>query len=512
MNMKRFNRFFLLFNLFIFICHTAFATTCPSKEALNQLAINTVLTTPRIVGLSIALSHPDCGDFNFVFGEANLANHLPMHEDTLLPIASNTKPILIAMALTLMETKKAHFPAGLHTKLTDIRDKNNQPIFTANGKVNLADGSTIDLVDADFFKIRTGESYDCKKDPVYQCPNLAEIDLHHLLLEASGLADYVRETDLSHDNVPDMLKFVLGKLHSPLKDTGSTEVESDMEALKKFGLVKKANPDPILPAQSHNTDASLLAIILERVSGLSLNELLAQTILKPLGLPLHSMQFVTHAADHHAGVARRYALLNTDEEVEKAIATNTLLLTVNKTLANQLKPSFLSTKGRQLYTTAAKTDAIDVLDLHGQGLFAFPGPGGIIAQPKAYIRFYHAFASGKLLSKEAQQLFNASFVPQVKTSDYHLATGYGSNDKTEWLTSSRPSTFLSHGGFVPGGESSVIYHYESGLTLMVATNTSGNWRNILPLLFVTPTAYLDKSGIWQMQLNYAALFKAYNKG
>lgn len=498
-----------LFSILLAFSHTISASPlCPTNAALSELALQTAANTPRLIGLSIAITHPVCGTFNFTYGKANLATAQPMDANTELAIASNTKPILIVLAFLIMEAYPEKFPEGIYTKLTDIRDNNGLLIFTADGKINTTNGGQIDLVDADFFKLRTGKSYDCKRDTIYQCPNFAEIDLHHLLLESSGLADYIRETDLSHDNVPEMLKFAFSKLFSRAEDPGSKEFQTDVEALKTFGVVKKNNPDPIVPAQSHNTDASLLAIILERVSDQSLNALLTQHILTPLKLPANSMRFVTQTADITSSSARRYALLNTDEEIEKAIAESNLLPTISAPLARQFKPSFLSRLGRKLYTLDKKELAIDVLDLHGQGIFAFPGPGGIIAAPKDYIQFYQALASGKLLSPKSQALFNASFIP-VSHKTYRLSTGYGSNDKTEWMHTEKRPTFLSHGGFVPGGESSVLYHYQTGLTIMVATNTSGNWRNTLPLLFVTPTAYLDKNAIWDLEMKYATLFNVF---
>lgn len=488
--------------------HSSFS--CPNESKLRQLADQTMLSIPRIIGVSIAISHPTCGDFNYTYGESNISTHTPMSDITKLPIASNTKPVLLVLTLMLMEEYPNHFPAGLNTKLTDIRDKNNKPIFTADGKVKMINGSEIDLVDPEFFKLRTGRSYDCKKDTVYQCPNLAEIDLHHLLLESSGLADYMREIDLSHDHSPDMLKFALSKLLSPLSDPGSKEIETDIQALKKFGLVKKSNPDPIIPTQSHNTDASLLAIILERVSDQSLNELLEQKILNRLGLEYDSMRFVTKPSGINEPIARQYALLNTDDEIEIAISTGKLFSILNQTLARQLKPSFLDGIGRHVYRLNATQSAIDVLDLHGQGIFGFPGPGGIIAQPKAYIKFYQALATGKLLSAKAQSLFNASFIPQASSStDYTIATGYESNDYIQWIASPKSPTFLNHGGFVVGGESLVMHNYETGLTIMVATNTSGSWRTTLPLLFVTPTSYFDKNVIWNLEMKFAELFNVF---
>lgn len=481
---------------------------CPTNEEMYQLAEHAIHSYPRAIGVSIAILHPVCGAFNIVFGEADIAKHSMINEDTRLPIASNTKPILLVLILKLMEEYPEHFPSGLQTKLTEIYDINQQPIFTTDGKVNLIDGSQVNLVDADFFKQRTGRSYDCSTDPIYQCPDLSIIDVHHLLIESSGLADYIRETDLSHDNVSENGKFLLSKLFSPLADPGSTEVESDLQALKKFGLVKKANPDPIIVMQSHNTDASLLAIILERVSGKSLNALLQEKIISPLNLPKDSMLFIVTNADASAPAARRYGLLNTDEEIDKAIAEGSLFPTIGEALADKFKPSFLVHVGRNLYQLNNNKQALDLLELHGQGIMAFPGPGGIVAQPKAYVRFYQALGRGRLLSKSSQALFEESFIPQTSNQDYTLSTGYESNDKTQWRTPKFP-VFLSHGGFVPGGESLVMYNYDTGLTIMIATNFSGSWRNRAPFLFVTPTAYHGKEVIADLQLKYAELFNLF---
>lgn len=481
---------------------------CPTTEEMNEVIERAISKQPRRAGISLAILHPVCGSYTATFGEADIANHILMNADTRLPIASNTKPILLVLIFKLMEEYPNNFPQGLQTKLTEIRDHNNQLIFTADGKVLLADNSQIDLVDADYFKQRSGRSYDCTNDPVYQCPDLSTVDLHHLLLESSGLADYIRELDLSHDGSTEIVKFTLSKLFSPLHDPSSTEVQTDLEALKKFGLVKKAAPDPIIPMQSHNTDASLLGIILERVSGQSLNSLLQDKILKPLKLPIDSMHFVVTNTDTTKLAARRYTLLNSDEEIYQAIADGNLFDIVSPSLARKLSPSYLASVGRAIYTVNTEYSAIDILQLHGQGIMAFPGPGGIVAQPRAFVRFYQALGRGELLSKPYQAVFERSFIPTASNKNYVVSTGYESNEKTLWYTPKYPS-FLSHGGFVPGGESLVMYNYDTGFTIMIATNFSGSWRNKLPFLFVTPTNYFGKESTLELALDYVNLFNIF---
>ena len=150
---------------------------------------------------------------------------------------------------------------------------------------------------------------------------------------------------------------------------------------------------------------------------------------------------------------------------------------------------------------------VDILNLHGQGIIGAPGAGGIIAQPKAYVRFYEALANGEILNSKSQAIFNASFVNLPSDDAIKLSMGYGSNIRME--ASAYKSTFLTHSGLVLGGESQVLHHYESGTTIMVATNFSGYFnalRMTFPCFFVTPTPYFGYNNISSLLQTYMTQF------
>lgn len=483
---------------------------CPSIEKLTELTEQAIRSIPPIVGLSISIYNPHCGQFNYTSGYADYDKRIPVTENITFPIASHTKPVLIAIALILMEEHHAQFPHGLKTKLTDILDVNHHPFLTADGSIILANHTQLNLTKSEFYQEMMGKEYDCRTDTLYACPRLDAVDMHHLLMESSGFADIHAETDLLHAGTPDTAKYILSKLFSPVSD--SAHVMSDLQTLKKFGLVAKSNPDPIIPMQSHNTDAMMLAVILERVSGETLPALLEKYITKPLKIPTDAMHFVDKAATPGQPVARRYAFLNTATEVEEAIKQNTLLKDIPPELARLLTPSILEKYNKSITSISYVLDnqlysrpAIDVLTIDGQGFIGGLGAGGIIAEPRAYVQFYQALANGTLLSKNAQDIFNQSF---LSLSGKQLSVGYGSNIRFNIPINNKQSVpSLTHTGLVPGGESRVIYDETSGTTIMVNTNFSGYSTAVireLPTFFVTKTPYFDTNAILRLEIKYLA--------
>lgn len=488
--------------------------SCPNQQQMISLTQETTAAIPPVAGLSIAISHPQCGDFTYVTGFANHDKQIPVDSNTLFPIASNTKPMIIALALMIMEERPSQFPQGLQTKLTEILDQENHPIFTADGKMNLPNNTQADLSKSAFYQEITGKPFDCSTDTVYACPQLNTIDMHHLLMESSGLADTHAELDLLHSGIPDAASYILRKLFSPITDPDSQKIINDLEALTLFGIVKKTNPDPIIPRQSHNTDAMMAALILERVSGKSLPELLNQYILKPLNISSDAMQFVSHTPTANKLIARRYAYLNTDDEIETAIAQDKLLSGIPPELARLLSPAVLSQYNKSItllpYLLKNKTTyrpALDLLNIDTQGFVTGLGAGGIIAQPKAYVTFYRALAQGSLLSKKAQSIFNNSFMPIQEQAG--ISVGYGSNVRLNLTTNPNQTLpVLTHTGLVPGGESRVLHDEKTGTTIMLTTNFSGYSTHVIrdiPTFFVTKTPYFDADSILSLERKYIEL-------
>ncbi len=472
---------------------TTYAWNCPNYNNFIQSVEETINKVPPAAGLSIAISNPHCKDFTYTYGYANHAAKIQMTAETQMSIASNTKPILTVLALMLLEERKSQFPKGLKTKLTEIRDIQGRFIFTSEGKLNLPDGQQLDLTDSELYRMQTGKKFACAQDAIYQCPRLDTIDFHHLLMESSGLNDFIAHQDLTRSGLPDYAQFILSKMFSSQEDPGSKDIMTDVQTLKIFGLYQIAQPDPIIPMQSHNIDAYLLAIILERVSGESLNQLLAERILTPLHLSSDSMQFITAPVSDLA--ARRYAYLNTEAEVEDAIKHEQLFPLVTPELARMLTPGTLQKFKRTVtYVPYAQSSrpAFDVLSVNGQGFTFGMGAGGMIAKPKAYIQFYRALATGHLLSPASQKIFNDSFI----TTNGSISIGYGSNVRIKQrLPGQPPISFMTHRGFILGGESYVLYDDITETAVMVATNFSGyhgdGVYNTLPAFFVKRTGYLN---------------------
>lgn len=488
---------------------------CPSKEKLQTLLNQTVQSLPPAIGVSIAISNPTCGSFNYAIGNANLATQKPLTAETKMPIASNTKPIIVVLMLKLIEAYPKQFPLGLQTKLTDITDFHHQKIFSADGKLYQNNGNIIDLADPDFYRFQAGHAFKCHFNNVYQCPQLDKIDLYHLLMESSGLSDIFLDMDLHHDGMFDITKYVLSKLLSPIPNTGE-DTFTDVSLLKQFGLIKKANPDPIIPMQSHNTDAALLAIILERVSGQTLNELLNEKILRPLGIQSGDMYFLTAPSKEEEEVTRRYVYLNHADEIESAIRKHQLDPQISVELARNLKSKHLRIMGRNIFRAPYYKNnlllyrpMLDVLELHAQGFIGVSGAGGIVAKPKAYIQFYKALASGQILNAKSQAAFNASFIDIPNNEGLKTAMGFGSNIRISLGDQNQPVTFLTHAGLVLGGESQVLYNYETDTTIMIATNFSGYFNGYgksFPCFFVTPTEYFGFNEISKLIQRYAGLF------
>jgi CubicO group peptidase (beta-lactamase class C family) len=513
-----FNRLFLaaLLSANLIYTNTGLAAAsfkrCADQQQIKALTDNVIRNVPPAAGLSIAIYNPTCGQITYTHGYADHKQHLQMEDSHQMPIASNTKPVLIALALLLIEDKHDQFPNGINTKLTEIRDAQGQPIFTADGKLNLPNGEQLDLSDSDLYRTQTGQKFNCQIDSTYQCPKLDAIDLHHLLIESSGLNDFFYHQDLKHTGLPDFAKYILSRIFSVID--GSKLVMDDVQTIKTFGLYKTAEPDPIQPTQSHNIDALLLSIILERTSGEPLNQLLYHRILKPLHLDKDSMSFITQASSDEK-ISRRYAYLNTDEEVEDAIEHHTLLAEVTPELARMLTPLMLGRFKRDItyisdiHSTQTRP-SLDVLSLDGQGFTMGYGAGGMIAQPKAYIQFYRALANGSLLSRTAQKIFNDSFLNQDSADQYQLSIGYGSNRRLQkTLSNGSQLSFMVHHGFVLGGQSIVVYDEKTDTATMIATNFSGyedGKSKGLPAFFVTKTPYFNDKYLMGLSEKYLELY------
>lgn len=460
---------------------------CPNPTDVNTLVLNSFTQHANTAGLSVYVSRPGCPAYQQAFGEADVKHHAPATPSTLFPFASGTKPIMMVMMLKIMADYPQSFPQGLDTKLTDIRDHVNKPIFRADGQFLAIDGRPYNL---------NAANLNCSTTHDAACVDFSKIDVRHLLIESSGISDFMRQGD-------GIWKFIASYLTSPLPDPGSLNYETDLSILRRIGLSKIAEPDPIIPTQSHNTDYTLLSMIAKRVTNGSLNELLLNYIIHPLHLGRNDILFLDSQHNFSPYIARRYTLLNSDAVIDNALQNGTVFKGLPESLVNLLKPTKLESLGRDVITLADGSMALDVLALQGQGLSAFPGAAGITATPHAIARFYSALNTGRIFDTfEQRRLYHDSFVPApapVNLEGYTSRIGFASNIELT-PTNGSGQRLILHPGFVLGGEALELYQPESKTTITIATNTSGAWRNQLPGFYVTATPNFDQEAILNLAL------------
>jgi len=487
----------------------------PTAKELKQLANEKVNDIKPSVGISIAVSNPDRGVFTHTFGSANVTNDYPITSDTKMAIASNTKPIVVAITLKLIDEMPRHFPKGLNTTLDEIRDNEQKQIFTADATLLTKTDEKVDLNKPTYCS--TPEQGFFNKDRKYHKPTLNRISLHKLLLETSGLADVFSGVNLSNTPyISDFCHDVFNKILNPNERLSAKKPLEALQVLKKFGLLKQAEPEPEKPMQSHNTDMFLLSIIIERVSGKTLNALLLEKILQPLNIDPEAMSFVTKKVKMtDKTIARPYAFLSTPSEVEAAISSKTLCKQIDEKMAKQLSSVHLSKLGHDIQTLryiekgSKKTRAlIDVLAISEEGLDNIVGASGIFATPKAYIRFYHALITGKLLSKSQQKSFDNSFKTAATDKKEAVETkiGYGSNIYQASSQQECKTATTTHTGFIIGSTSMVVYDHGTDTTIMIATNATGHW-NEMPCLLVSKEPHFDSAKMTELTSRYLSTFR-----
>ena len=421
---------------------------CPDQTQISQLVESSFHRTSNTAGLSVTVSHPGCPVYQKAFGEADVKQHVDANPDTLFPFASATKPIMMVMILKMMADYPQNFPQGLDTKITDIRDHVNKPIFRADGQYLAIDGRPYDL---------NAANLNCSTTHQAACVDFSKVDVRHLLMESSGFSDFMRQGD-------GIWKFIASYLMSPLPDPGSLNYESDLSILRRIGLSKIGEPDPIVPTQSHNTDYTLLSIIAKRVTNMPLNDLLSDYIIHPLHLGKNDILFLDSQHVFNANIARRYTLLNSDAVIDNAVQNGTIFKGLPTSLVNLLKPTTLESFGRDVIRLKDGSQVLDVLALQGQGLSAFPGAAGIIATPRAIAQFYSALNTGRIFDTiEQRRLYRDSFVTApapVNVEGYTSRVGYASNIELTPIDTAKGRLIL-HPGFVLGGEALELYQPET---------------------------------------------------
>jgi CubicO group peptidase (beta-lactamase class C family) len=408
---------------------------CPSAGELREL-LDVYLATPHpgfpelgpnIPGASTSWSAPGCGTFNYAAGLRNIENDRPLTPATPMSIASMTKPIIAAVTLKLNESG-AFGPDGLDTTIDGLLTAEQITELTVGGDLlhPRCPGTT-------YLRNRDTQQFEFIS---YSCPDLSQVSLRHLMMSNHGMYDFLNEVlepngISSYDsNVYFGLYQYLGLNPAPPPNSGN-----GYDQLKSFGL--KTSSSAVVGGVSGkdwesslgNTGFQLLAVILETRTGKSLDELVAELIVQPLGLdpinvyvdPDRRRNLIADSYDTYTG-----DLLFETTGVYPIVDFNGHSALNNRSLG-------LGHPGN--------------INLAG-------GAGALISNPRSYQIFLNAFLNGGLLGPAAQAEMDQSYtlIPDFSFPPFvTVSNGYGIvKIQVRGLQELRDVDYYQHNGALPG--------------------------------------------------------------
>jgi CubicO group peptidase (beta-lactamase class C family) len=288
----------------------------PSLESLLQKGIDR-----GYPGVAVLTQSTDGRIQSAAAGYSDLENHTPMRVQDAFHIASITKTFTAVAVLRLVDDHKL----SLSTTLKE-----------------------------------------CLGEAVAQVPNAEHITVSQLLDHSSGI--YATNNDM------DYLKTVIGPKADPVRVWAPVEL---------IALASKDRRKPSgEPGQGHyysDTNYVLLGMIVERVSGRSFKEHLAQTLLVPLGM--NSTYFYSSflGKDAHPPEPTVQGYLLATDELRSVINVNAMF----KPVPGDKRP------GGQLLNTTLAAERIDAA-------------AGLVTTLPDLLKYASALFRGKLLSKESQ--------------------------------------------------------------------------------------------------------------
>ena len=412
---------------------------CPTAMELRAL-VDTYLATPHpnfpglgstVPGVSVSWSSQDCGIFTYAAGWRNIENREPLTPETLMGIASMTKPIIAA--LTLMLNDMGVFgPAGLDTPVDQLLTPGQIQALTVGD-----DPSHPRCPGTAFLRNReTGEF----EPTTFSCPDLSAVNLRHLMVSNHGMYDYTSEVQLSADRSQhgDSMYFELFEALglNPIPPVSS---DNGFDYLKAFGL--KRNPRAVIGGNLFhrdmekslgNTGFQLLGVILEHQTGQTLDELIRTHIVAPLGTDPIFVYLDPDDPDHL--IANGYDMYTGSPIID-----------------------FLEDTG--IYPRVAFNGHVGInTNSLGLGLPAnlhlAGGSGSLVDNPRSHRAFMDAFINGDLLGPAAKAELENSFVVMPDRStpgQIEFSNGFGVSKRT---TTNMPgfidASIIFHGGSLPG--------------------------------------------------------------
>ncbi|MEM7583745.1 MAG: serine hydrolase domain-containing protein [Acidobacteriota bacterium] len=339
-------------------------------------------------GFSVALSQRGCGRFVYAVGQRDVERGWPMTRRTRQHIGSLTKALTGIIAVRLAAVG-AFGAQGLDATVDRFLSAEDLTTLTV-GRDPAAPACPADIVALNRL---TGVP-----EPVSAtCPNLSTVTLRQLLNGNHGMFDFVNEVDRDGNGFLETDEYALGALLDVLgvpRRTLPPGTDSAFELLAAYGLL--AHPGATIGGTGledyertfGTTGHTLFGIIAERVTGLTLDDLLAVAI--PLCRSAPPMISLTAPPSPERGIARQY------------------LVTSGADLVGLPEDLF----GVYPQVDVAGNPAVNVYDL---GPFIVTNSGGaagsVVATPDAYRRTLRRLLTGRLLGRAAQHLFDASFQP-----------------------------------------------------------------------------------------------------
>lgn len=250
-------------------------------------------------------------------------------------------------------------------------------------------------------------------DVLYRIPNAEATTIRELLSHYSGIPSW--------EDDPRWIRNGRGQCITPGKRWASAE---------PLEYVRGARP--ILEAGKgfhySNTHYTLLGLLVEKVTGQPLEDVLEQRILKPLGMDATELEGV--AKKRPQSMSRRY---------------------------HWATPPFFKTAG---IASSYKAVAPGLLDVSSSNLSVEWAAGGIVSTASDIIKFMTALKFGRLLGSEVNQQMLA-WLPahsgkQMGLGIFRATTAYGS--------------IIGHGGNVLGFSSTTWWFEEADCVLALLTN------------------------------------------
>jgi len=409
---------------------------CPSLAQMRGL-VDAFLATPHpafpdlgstAAGVSTSWSSRDCGTFTYAAGLRSIEENKPLTPATLMHLASMTKPIVAAVTLILNESG-TFGPGGLDTPVSQLLTPLQIAALTVGedpsnprcpGSALLFDRQTQTL-----------------EWTAFECPDLSQVTLRHLMLSNHGMYDFVNEIGSPYFGVP----YVDGLYFELLQFLGITTApppnsNNGYDVLKAYGLKRNVSAviggDLVsrdLETSLGNTGFQLLGIILEHRTGRSLDSLIHTLIVEPLGID--DIFVYVDSKRRRTQIAEGYDV----ETGEPLIETTGVypLVSLNGHTAVNVSELGLGIPGNVNFAGAA---------------------GGLVANQQSYRVFLDAFVNGGLLGDDAQTEFDNSFIFVPDVSAPPVITNYNGFGLIKQVVRGLPGSvdldFYTHNGNLPG--------------------------------------------------------------